>query len=276
MKSDMKKCPNCNRVYDDLQSFCLEDGSPLLIVPAANSQETVVLPRRKSKLPFVLGSLSLLVGTLIGGWLLLGSRADNSNQNNRQIAVPTQTPVPLPSPTTTETPTPLPSPSPMPTISPEANSNVSTNSETKPEASANSKPADESNPAKPLPTIMKAEDHSVLFALHECRKSGSSITCLFSLTNKGQDRRFRLSIYRSRIFDELGNGYRGSDAQVANQTGDSPEISFINNVTTRASMTFENVEPNAAKITLLDISFTVGNDYDLSVKFRNVPLIVSK
>jgi len=123
---------------------------------------------------------------------------------------------------------------------------------------------------------MKAEDHSVLFALHECRKSGSSITCLFSLTNKGQDRRFRLYGYESKLFDELGNGYKGSETQIANQTGNSPEISFINGVTTRAQMTFEKVESNAAKITLLDIRFVVGSDYNLSVKFRNVPLIVSK
>jgi hypothetical protein len=164
----------------------------------------------------------------------------------------------------------------LPSVSLEANSNVATNSPTQIETSVNSKPADESNSVKPLPTIMKAEDHSVLFALHECRKSGSSITCLFSLTNKGQDRRFRLSRYDSKLFDELGNGYKGSDAQVANQTGGTPEIDFINGVTTRAQMTFENVEPNAAKITLLDIGFKVGNDYNLSVKFRNVPLIVSK
>ncbi|MDQ3132283.1 MAG: hypothetical protein M3Q99_16165 [Acidobacteriota bacterium] len=272
----MKKCPSCSRIFDDLQSFCLEDGSPLLIVPATNSQETVVLPRRKNKFPFVLGGLLLAGVLVIGGWLLLGSRANDSNQSNRQIAVATQTPVPSPSPTPTETPTPLPSPSPSPTVSPEANSNISANSETKPEISANSKPADESNPAKPLPVIMKAEDHSVLFALHECRKSGSSITCLFSLTNKGQDREFQLWGYRSDLFDELGNGYKGSDAQIANQTGNSPTIGFINGVTTRAQMTFENVEPSATKITLLSIGFDVGNDERLSVKFRNVPLIVSK
>jgi len=89
-------------------------------------------------------------------------------------------------------------------------------------------------------------------------------------------RRFELSRYSSKLFDELGNGYKGSDAQVANQTGGSPEIGFISGVTTRAQMTFENVEPNAAKITLLDIGFEVDRDRNLSVKFRNVPLIVSK
>lgn len=274
----MKKCPNCLGIYDDSQSFCLEDGAPLLNYSAMNSQETVVLPRKKNKFPFVLGGLLLLlIGVLTTGWFLLGSKADNVGQNKRQTAVNIQTPVPTPTPVpTVEIPTPLPSPSPTPTISPEANSNVSMNSATNSEISANSSLADESNPAKPLPTIMKAEDHSVSFALHECRKSGSSITCLFSLTNKGQDRRFRLSTYQSKLFDELGGGYSGSEAQLANKTGNTPEIEFINGITTKAQMTFDKVEPNAMKITLLNIGFLVGNDYDLSVKFRNVPIIVSK
>jgi hypothetical protein len=274
----MKKCPNCGRTYDNAQSFCLEDGAPLLTDSIVNSQETLVLPRKKkNNLPLVLGGILLLVGAAVGGILLFGSKTNNANQSNRQTSANIQTPVPKPSATqTVEPPTPLPSSTPLPTISPEANSNASVNSETKLETPANSKPADESNPAKPLPVIMKAEDHSVLFALHECRKSGSSITCIFSLTNKGQDRQFRLSIFESKLFDELGNGYSGSEAQIANKTGDTPQIGFINGVTTKAQMTFNKVEPNAMKITLLNIGFTVGNDYNLSVKFRNVPLIVSK
>jgi hypothetical protein len=273
----MKKCPNCNRIYDDSQSFCLEDGSALLTGSTMSSQETIVLPRRKSKFPFILGGLLLLAGALIGGWLLLGLRANESNQNNRQIAVVTQTPVSMPTPTPiVETPTPLPSPSPMPTLSPETNSNVSTNSEMKSETIADSKPADESNPAKQLPVIMKAEDHSILFALHQCRKSGSAITCDFSLTNKGSDRRFKFVIYRSNLYDELGNGYNGKNGQLANQDGGQPSIDFVSGVMTKAQITFEGIEPNAAKITLLRIHYEVGDDSRLDVKFRNVPLIVSK
>lgn len=276
----MKNCPSCNRIYDDSQAFCLDDGAALVIT-APDSVQTEVLPRRKnernSKLPVILaGLLLLLVGALSGVWFLFGANKNEISQSNRQAAVNTQTPTPTLSPTPAETPTPLPSPSLSPTILPEANTNVSTNSEMKPETPANSKPADETNSAKQLPTIMKAEDHSVLFALHECRKSGSSITCLFSLTNKGQDRHFQLWGYRSKLFDELGNGYKGSDARVANQAGDSPKIGFINGVMTNAQITFEKIEPNAAKITLLEIGFDVDRDYNLSVKFRNVPLIVSK
>jgi len=274
----MKKCPSCNRIYDDSQAFCLDDGTPLSIETSRNSEKTMVLPRKKNKFPLILGGLLLLVGASVIGWLLLGSSQKEVSQSKRQAAVNIQTPIPTPTLSPTETPTPLPSlsASPLPSVSPEANSNISMNSETQLQTSVNSKQTDESNSAKPLPTIMKAEDHSVLFALHECRKSGSSINCLFSLTNKGADRRFQLSRYSSELFDELGNGYKGSDAQLANQTGGLPEIGFINGVTTRAQMTFENVEPNAAKITLLNIGFKVGRDDGLSVKFRNVPLIVSK
>jgi hypothetical protein len=43
----MKRCPNCNRAFDDeTLSFCLEDGTPLVRDPAsrADSQETIVSP----------------------------------------------------------------------------------------------------------------------------------------------------------------------------------------------------------------------------------------
>jgi hypothetical protein len=281
----MKKCPHCNRIYDDSQSFCLEDGASLSLYATTDSRETIAIPRRKSRLPLFFGGLLLLtaLGALTGGWLLLGSKAGDAGQNNQQqAAVNVQTPVSMRTPPPTlETPPPLPPSLSPPEASPEANSNVSTNSTSansaiEPESSVSPKPPDESNPAKPLPVIMKTEDHQVLFALHECRKSGSSITCFFSLTNKGQDRRFRFSRYESKLFDELGNGYKGSDAQVANQTGGRPEIDFISSVTTKAQMTFENIEPNAAKITLLDLSFSIERDFGLSVKFRNVPLTVSK
>ena len=266
----MKKCPACDRSYDDSQSFCLEDGTSLNPEPQTNSQATVVLPRKKSKLPLILGGLLLLIGAGAVAWFLLFSRAQTSNQSNKQTAVNVPPPVSTPTLLPTDTPTPTPSPS----VSPDSNANSATNSTTNTET--NSKPPSESNSTKPLPSLMKAEEHSVVFNLQQCRKSGTSITCDFTITNTGQDRRFRLSTYNSKLFDELGNGYKGADAQVANQAGDAPEIGFINGVTTKSQMTFENIEPNAAKITLLTFSFAVGNDNDLAVKFRNVPLVIGK
>lgn len=269
----MKKCSQCNRIYDDSQAFCLDDGTPLAIEKPTSSQETVVLPRKKNKFPLIFGGLLLLlVGALVLGWLLLGSSTDKANnQNSRKVAVNIQTPVPTPTLSPTETPTPLPSSS--PTISPETNANATaTNSETV----SNVKPMDENNSAKQLPPIMKTEDHSVVFGLQQCRKSGSSITCDFSLTNKGSDRRFQFVIYRSNLYDELGNGYEGKKGQLANQDGNNPRIDFVSGVTTKAQITFEGIEPNASKITLLRIQYDVGDDNNLEVKFRNVPLVISK
>ena len=269
----MKKCSQCNRVYDDSQAFCLDDGTPLAIEKPTSSQETVVLPRRKNKFPLIFGGLlMLLVGAFVVGWLLLGSSADKANnQNSRQVAVNIQTPTLAPTISPTETPTPLPSPS--PTISPETNANVTaTNSE----IVSNVKPTDESNSAKQSPPNMKSEDHLVLFELKQCRKSGSSITCDFSLTNKGSDRRFQFVIYRSNLYDELGNGYEGKKGQLANQDGNNPRINFVSGVTAKAQITFEGIEPNANKITLLRIQYDVGDDNGLEVKFRNVPLTISK
>ena len=175
-----------------------------------------------------------------------------------------------------ETPTPLPN---LPSNLPETNTNTlvkAANSNVNSETNSNSKLANDNNSTKQAQSLMKVEEHSVVFNLQQCRKSGTSITCNLVLTNTGQDRRFRLSVYESQLFDELGNGYKGSEAQVANQTGSTPEIAFISGVTTKAQMTFEKIEPNATKITLLKFSFLVGNDYDLAVKFRNVPLTISK
>ena len=257
----MKKCPACSRIYDDTQSFCLDDGTALLDEPTpAFTQETQVLPRKKKgKLPIVFVVLLIIIAALVAGWFLLGSK-DGNKANYSQIAVNVQTPIPTPTPT--ETPTPLPSPS-QP-----ANVNVSTNSETVLPTTTETD--------KPLPVIMKTEDHSVLFSLHQCRKSGSSITCDLSLTNKGSDRGFQFVVYRSNLYDELGNSYNGKNGQVANQDGSNIRIGFIAGVTARAQITFEGVEPNAAKITLLRLQFDVGDDDGLEVKFRNVPLIVSK
>lgn len=74
---------------------------------------------------------------------------------------------------------------------------------------------------------MKSEDRQIIFALQQCRKSGTSITCDFSLTNKGQDRNFVWVTNESRLFDELGNSYQGTNGKIANQTGDWTKIGFI-------------------------------------------------
>src|SRR5438128_798866 len=88
----MKKCPSCNRSYDDSQSFCLMDGTPLII---ENEAETVVSqspssPRKKSRFPLIAALLVILFLVLtagaVGTWLFLknSGRQTANTQNNRQ------------------------------------------------------------------------------------------------------------------------------------------------------------------------------------------------
>jgi hypothetical protein len=41
-------------------------------------------------------------------------------------------------------------------------------------------------------------------------------------------------------------------------------------------MTFDRIEPDAAKITLLRVHYDVGDKSGLDINFRNVPLVISK
>jgi len=273
----MKKCPGCSRIYDDSQSFCLDDGTALIAESTIQAAETVVIPpaetlvvpRKRSKLPFIfVGILVLLVVGLIVAWLILQR---NYGERDPQRAAGNVQSTPIPIQPANNTVTTIPSPSPSPTDLPQTNANLPANSDTV----STSKPVDVNDPTKSAP-IMKTEDHSVLFNLHQCRKSGSSITCDFTFTNKGPDRKFQFVVYRSNLFDELGNTYDGKNGQIASNAGSSPEIVFVSGVTAKAQITFEGVQPNATKITLLRIQYDVGDDYRLEVKFRNVPLLMPK
>jgi TolB-like protein len=133
-------------------------------------------------------------------------------------------------------------------------------------------PNSSTNPAPSQRSVQRLDAQSVTFELLQCRMSGTSITCELRITNNDQDRLFRLDIHDSRLYDELGNSYPGSNAQVANQSGDDPEIGFVSGVTTRGRMTFQEVSPQATKITMFRLRFYVGNDW-YTIRFRDVPLV---
>lgn len=70
----MKKCPSCSRIYDDSQSFCLDDGTALIAEPVSNTAETVVMqPKKKSKLlPILFVSIiALLFLGIAAGYFLI-------------------------------------------------------------------------------------------------------------------------------------------------------------------------------------------------------------
>lgn len=102
----MKQCPKCNRSYDDSQSFCLMDGTPLI---NESEEETVVrrMPAPAKSKTFLWLGLAILV--LLGGGIILGGFMIYKFKNrNETAAVKRQsnanlstTPAPLFTPTTT-------------------------------------------------------------------------------------------------------------------------------------------------------------------------------
>jgi hypothetical protein len=108
----MKQCPQCNRTYDDSQSFCLMDGTALTI---ESEQETIVRQkspvRKKSKFLLWLGLAGLIIlagiGVTVGLLFYSYSKQRESVQNNRQSVVNVQS-SPTPPPTLKVTPTPIP------------------------------------------------------------------------------------------------------------------------------------------------------------------------
>ena len=127
----MKKCPKCNRTYDDSLSFCLTDGTPLTV---ENETETVVLQKPSSTAPrkkrlllwFSLTALVVLAAGIGAGGLLIyrfSKAGDSSNssgaQAKRQSVVnvstsPTFAPRITPTPATANNSSPIENSSPKP------------------------------------------------------------------------------------------------------------------------------------------------------------------
>lgn len=206
--------------------------------------------------------LAIVLATLVA---CSRSGVTNTNLSPSANVPPTPTPTPTPATTTTTTPALTTTPESIP----DANSSASDTPTPTPPPTGEAAPPDKT-------PILRIDDHFVVFDLKQCRKSGSSISCEFTLTNTGPDREFVFNSYRSSLFDELGNGYRGANAQIANQIGDYPRIGFVSGVTTKARMTFEGIDPTATQITLLRLHFSVGDSEGLEVNFRNVPLLRAK
>ncbi len=108
----MRQCPRCNRVYpDQTQSYCLDDGSPLIAyTPAATLQRPAARattplateflpadgsqlpPRRKSSWPLYAALSLLSVGLIVGVVLFLVSRNTEDARPQPLVASPAPRP----------------------------------------------------------------------------------------------------------------------------------------------------------------------------------------
>ena len=104
----MKKCPTCSRSYDDSQSFCLMDGTPLT---DESEVETVVLQSPKQKkskflLWLALTGLTILVAGIAAVYFIYkfsgqDEKAQIKRQTNTAISPPSASSTPKAAPTPT-------------------------------------------------------------------------------------------------------------------------------------------------------------------------------
>lgn len=108
----MKQCSKCNRTYDESQSFCLMDGTPLTIESEEKTVVRQVHAPGKSRFLLWLGLTGLVVlvgGIAVAGFLIYKfSRQGDSMQGKRQNVVNSSSSPTLPSvPKVTPTPAPV-------------------------------------------------------------------------------------------------------------------------------------------------------------------------
>jgi len=145
-----------------------------------------------------------------------------------------------------------------------------------------------SAPIKKVPQKVTLKDFTL--ELIACKIAGQTVTCNFTITNNSsEDKNFWLSRAAgwqgensARMFDNLGNEYLASGAQLGSRVHNSSHIYLgiviVPQVSTKAVLKFENVSLEATTIKLLRVAFEIGT-IDLAGRaeflfadFRDVPI----
>jgi hypothetical protein len=150
----------------------------------------------------------------------------------------------------------------------------SSNNDSKIGGNPSSTPTPKSTPTKPKSWIV--ESNFFTFELHQCRRSGTSVICDFTVTNNDKDRYLGISGQSDSTFlyDEYNNASRGGGAEIANvaKTTWWAGIRLINGVPTSARVYFENFAPTSNKITRMDILMHPEDSDFFTVQYRNIPI----
>ena len=82
---------------------------------------------------------------------------------------------------------------------------------------------------------------------------------------------------RSTLFDDRGNQYFSTKISIGNKTAEGTSYlkqRLVADITTEATITFENISTRASKISLLELGFDVGlrevKGSEHRVSFRNI------
>ncbi len=134
-----------------------------------------------------------------------------------------------------------------------------------------------SPPVRHREFTQRVESRFYTFELKQCRLSGTSVICDLVITNNDTDRYLGCDASSSSMYDDSGNGTRGTNSQIANAgTYDNAPL-LVSGVPVRARITFEGISPQASRITLLKILYITASEgrrrENFEVEFRNVPLV---
>ena len=112
------------------------------------------------------------------------------------------------------------------------------------------------------------------FALKQCKKSGTVVSCNVTVTNNKSDR--KIAVYssnggwaQSTLFDNFGNAYAADRVQLANCDENSYcEMRLIKGVPTKLILTFNGVASDAERVSVLELTCQTTDHY--TVQFRDI------
>jgi hypothetical protein len=142
------------------------------------------------------------------------------------------------------------------------------------------KPDEVENPPK-INSSNIAESNFFTFEIHQCRQSGTTVSCDLSITNKDNMDKILKFEWNSngRVFDELGNQGTMFDWMIANKSGLGAKPLLLPNVPVKANLKFKNVSGSSKILKRMDLALTTrfreGGSYktrDFVVKFENIKL----
>jgi TolB-like protein len=115
-----------------------------------------------------------------------------------------------------------------------------------------------------------------VFELNSCKMAGDSVTCYLTIRNDlNEDRQLWLYHTSSRLFDEAGNEYRGSEGKFGSRSGGGLNNYVLNvlvsQVPTNASVRFKEVSEQATRATL-SLSVQGANSRAVAITFRNIQI----
>lgn len=133
---------------------------------------------------------------------------------------------------------------------------------------------------EPLPestTPLKLERFDVVYEITSCEMYENQIVVELMITNLGDDRDVTIlgwGSQRTRMFDDSGNEFFPEKLNFANKSNSSDiKIMLVNNVPTRASLIFRDINKNATKIAKLDLGIWLKEADSFRITYRDIPIV---